>query len=222
MKRKVVFHISDLKSSFSLIITVCLNVMSRNVEGLGISPFIMFSLTALTLPPAGLVLAHIVNYIGRKGSLVSALLLTGLFTAASGIVLSLWQDASVVLIVTLTLISRFGVAVCLGSTQLFSTELVPTCVRSRGVSMANVAGAAASLLSPYIVHLGTHYKAAPSIILCFLFFICAYICLLLPETADRKLPITLAEGEEFGKEDRMFDFIKSSETNHNIEVELEN
>lgn len=204
-----------------MIITVCFNIMSRNVEGLGISPFVMFSLTALTLPISGIVQANIQNRIGRKGSVVSATLLTGVFTAASGIVLSLCKDSSVILVVSLNLISRFGISVCLGSTLLFSTELVPTCVRSRGLSLAHVAGAAASLLSPYILHLGTYYRAAPSIVLCLMFFVCAYVCLLLPETANRKLPITLAEGEEFGKGDRMFDFLRSSRTNSNAEDELE-
>ncbi|XP_034487930.1 organic cation transporter 1-like [Drosophila innubila] len=204
-----------------MIITVCFNIMSRNVEGLGISPFVMFSLSALALPFSGVVQANILNRIGRKGSTVSATLLTGVFTAASGIVLSFWQDASVILLVTLALISRFGVSICFGSTLLFSTELVPTCVRSRALSLAHVAGAAASLLSPYIAYLGTIYKAAPSIILCLMFFICAYVCLLLPETAHRKLPITLAEGEQLGKGDRMFDFLKSSKTKTNVEEELE-
>jgi len=206
---------------YSMIASVCFNVMSRNVEGLGISPFIMFSLTALALPPSGFFQAYIQNRFGRKGSLISASLLTGLFTAASGIVLSLWQDSSVVLIVTLTLISRFGASCCLGSTLLFSTELVPTCVRSRGLSMAHAAGAAASLLSPYILHLGTYYRAAPSVILCLMFFICAYVCLLLPETTNRKLPITLAEGEEFGKQNSMFDFLKTTKTKTNVEAELD-
>ncbi|KAM8706264.1 hypothetical protein ACLKA7_010525 [Drosophila subpalustris] len=204
-----------------MIITVCFNIMSRNVEGLGISPFIMFSLTALTLPVSGIVQANIQNRIGRKGSSVSATLLTGVFTAASGIVLSLCKDSSVFLVVTLNIISRFGISVCLGSTLLFSTELVPTSVRSRGLSLAHVAGAAASLLSPYILHLGTYYRAAPSIILCLMFFTCAYVCLLLPETANRKLPITLAEGEEFGKRDRMFDFLRSSRKKSNAIDELE-
>ncbi|KAH8417694.1 hypothetical protein KR222_004469 [Zaprionus bogoriensis] len=193
-----------------MVITLCYNTVSRHVEGQGISPFIMFSLSALTLPPAGFLLAGIQNLIGRKGSSFSAMLLTGLFTAASGIVMSVWVHPSTILLVTLMLASRFGISVCSGSTMLFTTELVPTCVRSRGLALSHLAGAALSLLSPYILHMGTYYRAAPSIILCLLFFCCAFVCLLLPETSNRKLPITLAEGEEFGKGERMFDFLRRS------------
>ncbi|KAH8312290.1 hypothetical protein KR044_010102 [Drosophila immigrans] len=195
-----------------MLITVCYNIMSRNVEGLGISPFIMFSLTALTLPPSGILQANIQNRIGRKGSSVSAMLLTGLFTAASGIALSLWHHPSSALLVSLNLIARFGISVCNGSTLLFSTELVPTSVRSRGLSLAHVAGAASSLMSPYIVHLGSYYRAAPSLILCLIFFVSAYVCLLLPETANRKLPLNVKDGEQFGVGERMFDFLRSTKT----------
>lgn len=182
--------------------------MARNVEGLGISPLIMFSLTALTLPPSGFIQADIQKRIGRKGSSVVSLLLTGLFTAASGIALSVWRNPSTVLLISLMMASRLGLSVCFGSTLLFSTELVPTCVRSRGLSVAHMTGAAASLLSPYILHLGTIYRAGPSIILCLLFLAGGYFCLLLPETENRKLPITLAEGEQFGRKERMFDFLR--------------
>ncbi|XP_062123675.1 solute carrier family 22 member 6-like [Drosophila sulfurigaster albostrigata] len=201
--------------------TVCYNIMSRNVEGLGISAFIMFSLTALTLPPSGILQAKIQDRFGRKGSSISSMLLTGVFTAASGIALSLSQHPSVTLLVTLNIIARFGISVCFGSTLLFSTELVPTSVRSRGLSLAHVAGAAFSLLSPYIMHLGTYYRAAPSIILCLIFFACAYVCLLLPETANRKLPLTVKEGEHFGEEERMFDFLRSTKTKTTVDAQQE-
>ncbi|KAH8381512.1 hypothetical protein KR093_007281 [Drosophila rubida] len=204
-----------------MLTTVCYNIMSRNVEGLGISPFTMFSLTALTLPPSGILQANIQNRIGRKGSSVSAMMLTGLFTAASGIAMSLWQHPSVVLLVSLNIIARFGISVCNGSTLLFSTELVPTSVRSRGLSLAHVAGAASSLLSPYIMHLGTYYRAAPSIILCLIFFFCAYVTLLLPETANRKLPLTVKEGEQFGVGERMFDFLRSTKAQSTVDADQE-
>lgn len=188
---------------------VCFNTMSRNVERQGISPFITFSMFALTLPLAGSLQAGIQKLIGRKASAVGAMLFTGLFTAGSGIVLSIWKEPSTVFLLSLNVIARFGISVCFGSVLLFSTELVPTCVRSRGLALAHIAGAALSLLSPYIVHMGTYYRAAPSIVLCLMFFVGSYVNMLLPETSDRKLPITLAEGEQFGKEDRIFDFLKS-------------
>lgn len=179
--------------------TLCFNTMTRHVEGLGISPFIIFSLYAFTLPPSGLLLAAIQQRIGRKSTAVTSFLFTGLTAACNGIIMSIWKD-------------RFGMSMCYGATILLSTELVPTCIRSRGLALAHLAGSAFSFFSPYILHMGTYYTAGPSIILCLLFFFGAYVCLMLPETKNRKLPITLADGENFGKGDKMFDFLKKSST----------
>ncbi|EDW80741.1 uncharacterized protein Dwil_GK11400 [Drosophila willistoni] len=190
-----------------IIITPCYNTIARNVEGLVISPFIMFSLNALMLPPSGYLQGLLQDRIGRKATAVSWMTFTGLFAAAAGYVISLGKDQNVILLVGLTLAARFGVSIADGASSQFSTELIPTCVRGRGVAVAHVAGFAASFLSPYIIHLGTYFKPAPSIILGLLFLTGAYVCLLLPETRNRKLPMSLAEGEEFGKGEEIFDFL---------------
>lgn len=191
-----------------MLIYLCFNTISRNVEGLGISPFITFSLFALTLPMSALVRALIQNRFNRKTVAVSVLILTGLVTAGSGIIISIW-DASPTLLV-LSVLGRFGMSISFGCCILFCTELIPTSVRSRGIAIALFAGAAVSLFSPYIIYLKTYNKAAPSIILCLMFALTAYVVLLLPETTNRKLPITLADGEKFGKGERMFDFLRKS------------
>ncbi|XP_022211590.2 organic cation transporter protein [Drosophila obscura] len=191
-----------------IIITPCYNTIARNVEGLGISPFIMFSLNALTLPPSGYLQGLLQDRIGRKATAVSWMLITGLFAAGAGLVIAqASSQQNFLLLVALTLAARFGVSIADGASAQFSTELIPTCVRGRGVAVVHVAGFAASFLSPYILHLGTYFRPAPSIILGLLFLAGAYVCLLLPETRNRKLPMFLAEGEEFGKGERMFDFL---------------
>lgn len=205
-------YLNYFNSSFSSIMTLCFNTMTRHVEGLGISPFIIFSLYAFTLPPSGLLLAAIQQRIGRKSTAVTSFLFTGLTAACNGIIMSIWKDLSVPLVVGINVIGRFGMSMCYGATILLSTELVPTCIRSRGLALAHLAGSAFSFFSPYILHMGTYYTAGPSIILCLLFFFGAYVCLMLPETKKRKLPITLADGENFGKGDKMFDFLKKSST----------
>lgn len=202
--------------------SLCFNTMTRNVEGLGISPFITFSIFAVTLLPAGLLQAGAQKRFGRKSIAVASLLFTGLFSACSGIIMSIAKDLSTVLLVTINVVGRFGISMCYGATLLISTELIPTCIRSRGLSLAHLAGSAISIFSPYILHIGTYYRAGPAIVLCLLFLFNTFLCLLLPETKDRKLPITLADGENFGKGERMFDFLKTSSKKETaIESELD-
>ncbi|XP_064550610.1 organic cation transporter 1-like [Drosophila montana] len=204
-----------------VIVVPCYNTIARNVEGLGISPFIMFSLNALMLPPSGYLQGLLQDVAGRKATAVSWMAITGLFATAAGLVISQGENRNVFLLVGLTLVARFGVSIADGASSQLCTELVPTCVRGRGVAVAHVAGFAASFLSPYILHLGTYAKPAPSIIIGLLFLSGAYVCLLLPETRHKKLPMSLAEGEEFGKGERMFDFLRQLRKQDSTEVELE-
>ncbi|XP_017023331.1 organic cation transporter protein [Drosophila kikkawai] len=204
-----------------IIITPCYNTIARNVEGLGISPFVMFSLNALTLPPSGYLQGLLQDKIGRKATSVSWMTITGLFAAAAGLVIAQGSSRSVVLLVGLTLAARFGVSIADGASSQFSTELIPTSVRGRGVAVVHVAGFAASFLSPYILHLGTYFKPAPSIILGLLFLSGAYVCLLLPETRNRKLPMSLAEGEEFGRGEGIFDFLTNLRRGESNATEVE-
>ncbi|KAI8044034.1 solute carrier family 22 member 13 [Drosophila gunungcola] len=193
------------------ITVLCYNTMSRNVEGLSISPFVMFTLFALTLPPSGIFQTQVQKNLGRKFTSVVSMSATGAMTAATGILLTLWTQPSAMVMVCLLLVSRFGISVITGSTMQISAELIPTCVRSSGLAVIHVTGAAFSFLSPFILHLDTYFRAASSIILCLLLLLSAWICLLLPETRNKKLPMSLAEGDEFGKDERMFDFLRRSQ-----------
>ncbi|KAH8383295.1 hypothetical protein KR009_007906 [Drosophila setifemur] len=195
---------------FFTIITLCYNTMSRNVEGLGMSPFVMFTLFALTLPPSGLVQILAQRHVGRKFTSVTSMTVTGVLTAASGILLTFWKEPSLGVMVALILASRFGISISTGATMQMSAELVPTCVRSSGLAVVHVMGAALSFLSPFILHMDRYFRGASSIILCLLLLLSAWLCLLVPETRNKKLPATLAEGEEFGRGERMFDFLRRS------------
>lgn len=191
----------------SMVITLCYDAVSRNVEGMGISPFVMFSISALAVLPSSVIVILLQDRIGRKGMAAGSLLVGGLFTAAAGIAIAYQQhNRNAVLLAGLTIAARFGVAISYESGSQYATELIPTSVRGQGVAAVHVAGFAASFLAPYILWLGTFFKAAPSIILGVLFFAGSFVCLLLPETLNRTLPKTIEEGEHFGKGEKLFDF----------------
>lgn len=139
-----------------MVITLCYDAMSRNVEGLGVSPFIMFTLSASAIFPACLVLLVLQDRIGRKAMASSSLLLSGIFTAASGVIIVYHKGVkSPELLVTLSVIGRFGVTVAYNSAAQYATELIPTCVRGRGIATVHVAGYAFTFFSSYILYLVT-------------------------------------------------------------------
>ncbi|XP_068154105.1 solute carrier family 22 member 6 [Drosophila tropicalis] len=200
------------KTSLLVILTFMLtslsfNTISRNVEGLGLSPFVVFSLFAVVVPPSGIIQGLLQSRVGRKATAFLAMVATGLLSLALGVALS--QEGAqhnVTLLLAFALPMRLGISMCYTVTSQFSSELLPTCVRSRGMAAVHLSAAAASFISPYLIHLGTKLAAAPSLILSVVLLTAALGTLMLPETNNRKLPITLEDGEAFGKGESMCAF----------------
>lgn len=142
-----------------MVITLCYDAMSRNVEGLGVSPFLMFTLSASAIFPACLVLLALQDRIGRKAMASSSLLLSGIFTAASGVIIVYSRGVkSPELLVALSVIGRFGVTVAYNSAAQYATELIPTCVRGRGIATVHVFGYAFTFFSSYILYLVSFFS----------------------------------------------------------------
>lgn len=70
-----------------MVITLCYDAVSRNVQGLGISPFMMFTLSASSILPACLMIIALQDRIGRKAMTSISLLLSGIFISVSGFIL---------------------------------------------------------------------------------------------------------------------------------------
>lgn len=76
-----------------MVITLCYDAISRNVEGLGVSPFVMFTLSATAIFPACVVLLLLQDVIGRKAMASSSLLVSGIFTASTGVLIAIYQGS---------------------------------------------------------------------------------------------------------------------------------
>jgi MFS transporter, OCT family, solute carrier family 22 (organic cation transporter), member 4/5 len=136
-----------------MIITLGYDAISKNVEGLGLSPFVLFSLSALAILPACLVLLALQDRIGRKAMASSSLVVSGFFTAGTGIALAYQRNhQDPILLAVLNVIGRFGVTIAYNSSAQYAAELIPTCVRGQGVAAAHVAGYALTFFSSYILY----------------------------------------------------------------------
>lgn len=188
----------------SMVLTLCYDAISRNIDGLGVSPFLVFSAASLTLLPACFILMMVQDRVGRKATASLALLFTGIVVAASGVVAA--SDQGVYATASLIFLARLGINTAYNSGTQYAAELVPTVVRGQGVAVMHVVGYAATFFSSYILFLNQFSPLIPALILGFLCILCAFFCLLLPETLGRVLPTTMEDGERFGEGDRMCDF----------------
>ncbi|CAG9855191.1 unnamed protein product [Phyllotreta striolata] len=190
----------------SMVMTLAYDAISRNINGLDYSPFVIFSVGSTTIFPACLFILAVQDRVGRKALASSFLLFTGIFTVCSGIIQALVSNPSPPLIITLEVIARLAITVAYNSGAQYAVELIPAVVRGQGVSAIHVTGYAASFFSPQILYLAQIWQPAPGIILGVLLTLGAAACLFLPETLNRTLPVTLRDGEEFGEDEGIFEF----------------
>lgn len=200
--------------------TLCYDAIARNVNGLGYSPFITFTVTSATIFPAALLILAVQDRIGRKALAMSALFLSGLFIAVVALILTLADTSNSILMLSLIVCARFGVIVAYNSGAQYAIELIPTEVRGQGVSVIHLVGYLASFFSPQILYLSTFWRPLPEIIIGFILVLAAISCLFLPETLNKTLPVTLEEGEKFGENEGILDFAfyKKNKSESTIEI----
>lgn len=120
--------------------TLCYDAISRNVEGLGYAPFVIFTATSTTILPACAFILMTQDRAGRKALASAALFVSGIFTAAAGVLLSLAEKPSTTLVVALAVMARLSINVAYNSGAQYAVELIPTSVRGQGVSIVHVMG----------------------------------------------------------------------------------
>ncbi|XP_060516080.1 organic cation transporter protein-like isoform X2 [Cylas formicarius] len=190
----------------SMVMTLCYDAISKNVNGVGLSPFVIFSVTSATILPACLFILGVQDRVGRKVLASGSLLLSGIFSGCSGLLRIFVQNPQPELILVLAIIARLGINVAYNSGHQYAIELLPTVVRGQGVAAVHVAGYGATFFSTQILYLGVFWKPTPELILGIVMISGAIACLYLPETLNRKLPVTLQDGEAFGEDEGPFEF----------------
>lgn len=169
-----------------MIITLSYDIVSRNMEGLGTSPFYLFSITSISCLPAALTIMCLQNRIGRKAVAIGSLLLAAIFTTVTGCIIAFRDmDSSAIVLFAMTLLARYGAVMAYEAEAQYGAELIPTSVRGQGVANVHLIGYALSFLTSYIIYLGKYFKPLPSMILSVILVIGAVISLFLPETLNR-------------------------------------
>lgn len=190
----------------SMVMTLGYDAIARNVNGFNLSPFWIFTASSATILPGCLFILALQDRIGRKAMASGSLFIAGIFMATMGIILATYGNVNAATTITLIVVARLGTVVAYNSGAQYAVELIPTVVRGQGVSVIHVAGNAATFFSPQILYLAKFWQPLPEVTLGVLLTAGAFACLFLPETLDRRLPVTLEEGEDFGEEEGMFEF----------------
>ncbi|XP_018321665.1 organic cation transporter protein [Agrilus planipennis] len=188
----------------SMVVCLCYDAISRDVNGFGYSSFLIFSLTSITILPGCLFILLVQDRVGRKALSSTSLLISGIFC----LIIAIFQvnSISTITLSIFMIISRFAIIVAYNSSTQYAVELIPTVVRGQGVSAIHVSGYMVTFFSPQILYLANYWKPLPELVLGCLLMMGSVACLFLPETLYRTLPVTLEDGENFGEDEKLFEF----------------
>ncbi|XP_032671207.1 organic cation transporter protein-like isoform X1 [Odontomachus brunneus] len=171
----------------------------RNVNNLGLDVFMTFTIAAATELPADTFLTLVLDRWGRRWLACGTMVISGIF--------SIWASAvsNNIYSATLAIIGRFWVNISYNIGLQYAAELLPTVVRAQGVALIHIMGYVASILAPFVVYLDIVSPILPLLVLGIMGILGGLLTLFLPETLDKDLPQTLQDGEDFGKDQKMWD-----------------
>lgn len=169
-----------------MIVTISFDVISRNMEGLGSSPFTLFSISSLAYIPGGLTIIFLQNRIGRKGMAFGSLFVSSIIVTVTGFMIALLDpENNAVLLAIMVGLGRYGVIVSYDAEAQYAAEFIPTTVRGRGLANIHVIGYGFAMLSSYIIYLRLYFKPLPSIVISAVMLCGTLLCLALPETLNQ-------------------------------------
>ncbi|XP_076057960.1 carcinine transporter [Oratosquilla oratoria] len=163
---------------------------------MGNNEYLSFFLACAVEVPSYLLCWIVMDRWGRRWILAVGMIVGGVFATVTVV---MPEDASQLTLV-LYLISKFAESAAFLIIYPFAGELYPTEVRGIGIGFSSYVGGLGLVIIPFINYLGTEMLVLPLFIMGIISVFGGFAALRLPETLQQKLPNTLAEGEEFGKD----------------------
>jgi MFS transporter, OCT family, solute carrier family 22 (organic cation transporter), member 4/5 len=169
--------------------------LSWNTNNLGGNALLNFVISGAIEIPAYTFLLFTLNKWGRKTILAGSMIFAGVVLLVTMVV----PDNHAWLLVTCTMLGKLAITAAYGTIYIFSAEQFPTVIRNVGLGAASTSARVGGILAPYFILLADIWRPLPMLIFGAMAFAGGLLSSLLPETHDKKLPDTIAEGEIFGK-----------------------
>ncbi|XP_012276481.1 organic cation transporter protein [Orussus abietinus] len=182
-----------------MIISLVFDGHVRNVDNLGLNVFVTFTIASATELPADTFLTAVLDRWGRRWLAFGSMVLSGIFSIWASAVSDHMYAAS------LAIFGRFCVNISYNIGLQYAAEVLPTVVRAQGVALIHIMGYVASIVAPFIVYMAVFSPVLPLLVLGTLGVLGGGLALFLPETLDKDLPQTLQDGEDFGKDQAIWD-----------------
>lgn len=158
--------------------------------------YIDFILTSLVEIPAYIATCVIVDRLGRRLTQCYSFLITGI----SSLIFIFADDKNYYLQLFVYLFGKFGATAAFTIIYIITSEVFPTPMRHSMMGVCSMIGRIGSMVSPQMPLLGQIWKPLPLLLFGVLSTIAGFLSLLFPETLNTKLPDTIYEAENIGKQ----------------------
>lgn len=193
------------------------DALIRSIGALEFDFFISFSVINLTEFPSMLLIAFIMDWMGRRLLTAISMALSCIFT-----ILTVFMTSGLSS-VGCAVIARFMVNMAYGTVTQWCAEVLPTSVRGSGIAFVHICGLVASLMSSLIVYLENYVYWLPLVIVGAVAGLGAVLSLILPETANKELPQTFDEAEQLYKSQKFWEMpCKSKKVTENPNGHINN
>ncbi|EDW69536.2 organic cation transporter protein [Drosophila virilis] len=159
---------------------------------------VVFTIACATELPGDLLVIVTLDRFGRRWCAFTFTTLSGVFSLLAANL----KNPTHTLVTALA--GRFFANVCYNIGLQWAAEVLPTVVRAQGVAFIHTMGFVAMLLSPPVIYLSNVSLALMLNTLGLLGILGGILSLFLPETLHQDLPQTLSDGDDFGKDQRMW------------------
>uniref|UniRef100_A0A1B6M3U2 Major facilitator superfamily (MFS) profile domain-containing protein n=1 Tax=Graphocephala atropunctata TaxID=36148 RepID=A0A1B6M3U2_9HEMI len=163
---------------------------------LGSDQYLSFLLSSLVEIPSYLACWVVMDRWGRRWPLSISMILSGI----SCIITVLLPPEAVTETLVLFLLSKFAISASFLIIYPFTGELYPTQLRGVGIGFSAYISGLGLIIIPFITYLGSEHLVLPLVIMGVVAVVVGLTNLRLPETLHHRLPQTIDEGEEFGKD----------------------
>ncbi|XP_068149014.1 organic cation transporter protein [Drosophila tropicalis] len=160
--------------------------------------FLVFCLACATELPGNLLLILTLDRFGRRWCAFAYTSLSGIFSLVGA---NLKRPMHMLVA---ALVGRFCANICYNIGLQWAAEILPTVVRAQGVALIHTMGFVAMLMSPPVIYLSHVSNSLMLNILGGLGILGGIMALFLPETLNHDLPQTLSDGDDFGREQRIW------------------
>lgn len=179
--------------------------LSWSTNNLGGNQLLNFVISGVVEFPAYYFLILTLNRFGRKKILTGSMVLGGTVLLGSLLIPERFVWATV----GLAMFGKLSITASYGTIYVFSAEQFPTVIRNVALGASSMSARIGGILAPYLLFLSTYWKPAPFLIFGIFALLGGVCSTFLPETHNKELPETLADGERLGKDEER----KASEEN---------